>query len=190
MRAWSVAALVAMTVASAGCVVQVGDEDQSDDGQGSSVSELCINGLCRRCVDGECTGALVDLEREAAGPHPDVAVHESHNMTLGLPTTSWTFWVSPNATAHVALRIADVATGQGSVLPNLCLAWERWTPTGRSSGGQGSCGGGSVLSVNGPGVEPKTVLAWDSLAWGKYTITASAQAQPNELLVDIVVDNP
>ena len=62
---------------------------------------------------------------------------------------------------------------------------------GYASGNDGNCpGSGVTVSVQGVVLGHKTLLEWDSLEPGSYSVTVSAPPQANLLNVHIVVDNP
>lgn len=176
----------------AGCL-QVDVEDDEQDGDGSSQSQQCFNGVCRTCTDGVCTGPLEDLRQEAAQRHADVDVQETRDLTTGLTDASWSFWVDANATGHATLRFTAMVLGAAAIRPTGCVEWQRVTPTSSSWGSQGDCGSGAnvniAIEVTGM-LEETTLLDWQSLRPGRYTLTMSAPPQPNALVVDIVIDNP
>lgn len=181
---------VALVVLLSGCLQVSTTSESGSTGDDSSFSETCFNGQCSTCVDGVCTGPLEEFRQEAAKQHEDVEIREAHDLLQGLSPTSWSFWVDANATGHIELRAVDLATGQAAVVPTVCVAWEHRTPSSSGQGSTGNCSSGTSIFVSGGTLTESTVLSWQSLDRGHYTFTASAPPQPNQLLVDIVVDNP
>ena len=112
-------------------------------------------------------------------------------MTLGLAETRWAFEVSEGATGHVKVGAHDLATGQAAIGPDACIAYEIFGPWCHEEGNEGSDCSAWNLVVQTPGAgAPRAHLEWMELREGRYVITAEGQPQPNELVVDIVVDNP
>jgi hypothetical protein len=176
----------------AGCIQVDLDEDATGDNGGSSQSQECINGVCRTCVDGVCSGPLEDLRQEAAKPHDDVDVHETHDLATDVDGASWSFWVDANATGHLVVRVVDPATEEVGLVPSACVTWERRGASSQDSGSTGNCSGGANVNVviSGVPLSDGTLLSWQTLTPGHHTLSVSALPQPNHLVVDIVVDNP
>jgi hypothetical protein len=155
----------------------------------------CEDSECEECRDGDCAAfARAREEAAIAGPLADEDIQETHPLTTGLPETTWSFDVARGATGHVRFTVSDVATGKTSVGASACIEYEVDGPGAHSTGSQGSnCSGGNLnLVVSGStNGSPWTVLEWDPLPLtGHYEFTVSAPPQGNELVVDIVVDNP
>lgn len=179
--------LLVVCALAAGCL-QI--DASSSDSSSSSFLSQCINKVCRTCVDGNCTGPLENLRQEAKKQHEDVNIHRTFDLSAGLAETTFVFWVDPNGTGKVSMQVVDPVAGETAVLPRACFAWQRHTGYASSQGQTGSCGGaGNVaVSINGPAKH--TVVDWKSLEPGQLVLTVSAPSQTNNLLVDIVVDNP
>ncbi|MEA3165461.1 MAG: hypothetical protein QOJ26_318, partial [Thermoplasmata archaeon] len=156
----------------------------------------CAESECEECRDGDCPA----LDRAAvaaadAKPPEDFSVDESYDLTLmGLADTTWSFDVAAGASGHVYLTLSDVATGQTSLLGAACLHYEIDGARGnyvKSTEGNCSSGVGNVnVVISGNTGTADTFVRWDKLDPGHYTLTASADPQPDKLAVDIVVDNP
>lgn len=188
MRANPALALLAAALF-AGCIqVETGDGDDNE-GDNRSSSQECVNGVCRTCEDGVCTGPLQDLRDEAAKRHEDVDVQETHDLMDG-SGASWTFWVDPDASSHVVLRVVDSVAGQVGSDVTVCIRWEKQAPTGGSSGTTGNCSSGGNVAISGLPVSDGTLVSWDALSPGRYSLSFTAAPQPMQLVVDIVVDNP
>lgn len=197
MRLWP--ALFAVALLASGCTSSI----QTD----SSSSVTCVNGACEVCVDGQCApcnedacdacrdGDCPELADAANTPapvaRPDVNIQQTYDLTLGLEATTWTFDVADGATGHVRFLLRDLVTKELTLMANACI---QWTKTGESSVSKGArnCPGGGGVVVNGgtTNVGPLDLLSWESLSQAQYQLTASAGRQANELVVDIVVDNP
>jgi hypothetical protein len=205
MRAFLLVALAPILVL-AGCLESnVASTDTRDDGVHSS-SVSCNNGDCEVCADGQCApceksacdecrdGECPEFGRAAgavAGAPEDVDIQETHDLSLGLDDTTWSFDVAPQATGHVHLLLRDLATGQTEVMGSACVSYEIDGPGLHSKGSTGSCSNGSNIGVSGStNGSPQYIVRWDELDVAHYSITASAGQQANELVVDIVVDNP
>lgn len=122
----------------------------------------------------------------------DVRVMKAYDLSLGLESTSWSFEVADGGSGDVRLGMIGRVADQVVADPDFCLSWAYEGADSSSKGGRGMCpGAGSVvLTVNPPHLEHQTILEWDALSPGAYSITISAQPQPNILNVHIVVDNP
>ena len=126
---------------------------------------------------------------ESLASLPDVGVHETYDLSRGLPETTWSFDVAQNASGHVLLTLRGAATDDRVIRGEVCLDYD--IPRGSATqSSRSTCGGInlSVAVVVFPTNDP--VLEVRGLAPGPYRITASAPVQANELVVDIVVDNP
>lgn len=198
MRLWP--AWFAFALLASGCTSVRVDE-------ASASSVTCVDGACEVCVDGQCApcdeDACADCRDgdcpELAGaanapppaPLPDVSIQETHDLTFGLEPTSWTFEVADGATGHVRFVLRDLATKELTLMANACLQWTKTTETGVSKGAR-NCPGSGGLVVHGgtTNVGELDLLSWERLSQAHYKLTASAGRQANELVVDIVVDNP
>ncbi len=207
MRAFLLLALVPLFALSGCLESSVTTEDDAGGSHSSSVS--CVNGNCRVCADDECAPCAegeceecrdgdcpaFDRAREAAAnavPPKDVDIQQTYPLTTGLAETSWSFDVAEGATGHVQLFVRDQATGDMELMGSSCVSYEWSNDAGSySNGRQGSCGGSNIGVSGSTNTSPHYYLSWDSLEAGHYTIAAStSQPQANELVVDIVVDNP
>jgi hypothetical protein len=89
--------------------------------------------------------------------------------------------------------VSDIATGQTSLLGGVCLHYEIDGAHGnyvKSTQGNCSSGANANIVVSGNSGTADPFVRWDQLQPGHYTLTVSAEPQPNNLAVDIVVDNP
>lgn len=207
MRSLPLAALAAVLLLS-GCLGHV-TSTTTDTRDGHSLSTSCQDGKCRFCRDGECVPcshddcqACMDAAGDCpamdaaaaapAGPLPDVSIHETRGLSDGLPDTAWEFDVAPGAQGHVHLSIGDAAVHKASVMARGCFSYTITYGGSVHSGRQSSsnCGSapGSISGSTSP--DPSRLVWWDSLEPGHYQLTASAPAQPDDLLVDIEADNP
>lgn len=196
--------LLLVTALLAGCA---GDSDV-DSRQSSSVT--CVNGVCEVCADGRCApcegnacdecrdGDCQELDVAAedaaqpAQPLPDVDVHEAIPLVGGLPERTWTFDAAPGATGHVHFFLRDLATKEAVVMGTLCFDFSVTTPTDHAHK-RTNCGGSSNVVITG-GTTNVGVLelgSWGVQGAGHYVVkAASSGSQANELVVDVVIDNP
>lgn len=208
---WRLLLLTAF-VATSGCLGTT--ETRSDQ------SQTCINGVCTgqdremTCEDGACEvcvdGACADCERDdcercyedgecptltpADGDAPerleDVSIQESHDLSQGLPATTWTFNVAQGGTGHARWIVHDLATRSVALSADLCVEWTFNGPGTAAKGNSGSCGSGFAAVSGTVTDKPLHVVDWDRLEAGTYTVKASGPPQLNELVVDVAVDNP
>jgi hypothetical protein len=196
----------AMLVLSAGCLETSSTRTRDDNSVTcvDGVCEACIDDVCAECEEGqECDDCLdgdCPVVDEAQGnpsaPPQDVDVQQTYDLSMGgMPETSWTFDVAAGASGHAHLVLRDVVTKERVVMGGVCVSYDITGPNGSQS--QGSQGGCSGAAVAGQGVaggtttdQPIDLLGWDELREGHYSIRAQGPQQPDELVVDIVVDNP
>ncbi len=201
LTALLLASLLLASLAS-GCI-QVG----SDSSRQRSLT--CVNGACEVCVEGDCApcqgqacqdcldGASCPALDDPAGAEPDeplddVAIDEVHDLSMGLPSTTWTFEVAAGATGRIWFTIRDLATREAVVKGEVCLEYEIVGPGRQTNGSAGSCSNGNFVVVIGGTTSdnPYPLLRWNPDTPGTYKFTAEGPAQGNELVVEIVVDNP
>lgn len=209
---WRVLLLTAF-VAASGCVGQSTEtrRDQSQQCLGDACTTqdremTCVEGECEVCVDDacaecerddcercfeqdECPTLTPDGEADAQRLE-DVDIQETHDLSQGLASTTWTFQVARGATGHAYWIMHDLATRSYALSADLCVEWSFEGPSASANGNQGSCGTG-FAAVSGTTMDkPLYVVDWERLDEGTYTVTASGPPQLNELVVDVVVDNP
>lgn len=124
---------------------------------------------------------------------PDTNFEERYELLQALPETTFAFDVAEGATGSVLVAVepqdGPLLLYEGPV----CAQWERLFPGGYARGSTGNCndgGNGLTLSFGMPATERHVLLDWSELPAGAYKIKVRADAQPNELVVGIFVDNP
>lgn len=209
---WRVALLTAL-VAASGCI-GTSTESRSDHSQqclGDTCTAedremTCINGDCEVCVDDACAPCeREECERCFEGDDcpsltpdgetaperlDDVDIQETYDLTQGLQSTTWNFQVAEGATGHASWIMHDLATRSAALSADLCVEWSFEGAEAASTGKNGSCGSGFAVVSGTITDKPLRVVDWERLDAGTYTVTASGPPQLNELVVDVVVDNP
>lgn len=179
-------------------------EDRSFECRGDEC-EVCVDGECAQCERAECEACLEGGEcpmlpsddGEAADQaFPDVRVQQTYDLSAeALPRTTWTLDSAAGSTGHLRLELRDVVTGERVLSGGACFEYlvQTWSATGtsRQEGAQGDCGTGTAVQVGGSTTSSTMVLGdWTVGGRGHYEFALQAPMQPNELVVDFVIDNP
>jgi hypothetical protein len=158
-----------------------------------AMSSGCLDSGSEDSPPGPSPDLGADTPDPSAAAPADVSIQERPALLAGLEAVTWRFDVAAGGTGHVLVEARDMATDEAAFGPDVCLTWEIDGPGGYEEGYAGSyCTSSNVnlvltLPVSPP---PRGYIDWKVLREGSYAITAEALPQPNDLVVDIVVDNP